>query len=186
MKRIISCCALFCLSAVSLTAQQKATDVTAPLHALQPDYVIPYRIPAEKDIKSVLDRVFHYLDSVTHPSFINRQTNVEIPNGTSPDTNSIFKQGDFRLTSYEWGVTYSGMLAVTETSGDTKYKEYAKKRLELISNALPAFKSLYQATPKIQIRCDLSSNQKHSMMQVPCAPLQLKCFVRVVRLRSAQ
>ncbi len=148
MKRIIGCCALFCLSGVSLTAQQKATDVTAPLHALQPDYVIPYRIPAEKDIKSVLDRVFHYLDSVTPPSFINRKTNVEIPNGTSPDTNSIFKQGDFRLTSYEWGVTYSGMLAITETSGDAKYKEYVKKRLELVSNALPGFKTLYQATPK--------------------------------------
>ena len=97
MKRMIGCFALSCLSSVLLTAQQKATDVTAPLHALQPDYVIPYRIPVEKDIKDVLDRVFNYLDGVTPPSFINRKTNTEIPNGTSPDTNSIFRQGDFRL-----------------------------------------------------------------------------------------
>ena len=115
---------------------------------MQPDYLIPYRIPVEKDVKSVLDRVFNYLDSVTPPLFINRRTNAVIANGASPDTNSVFKQGDFRLTSYEWGVTYSGMLAVTETSGDAKYKEYVKKRLELVSNALPAFKALYQATPK--------------------------------------
>ena len=39
-------------------AQQKATDVTAPLHALQPDYPVPYGAPSVTSVKSVLDKLF--------------------------------------------------------------------------------------------------------------------------------
>jgi rhamnogalacturonyl hydrolase YesR len=128
-------------------AQQKGNDVTAPLHALQPDYPVPYIVPAEAGVKSVLDRVFHYLDSTTPPQFFNRATNAVVSNVNDPDTNIIFKPGDFRLTSYEWGVTYGAMLSVAEATGDKKFSDYAKKRLELIAHAVPAFRTLYQRIP---------------------------------------
>lgn len=128
---------------------QRGNDVNTPLHALQPDYPVPYVIPTAATVKTVLDRVFHYLDSVTPPVFIHRTTREMIAGDVSkPDTNIIFKQGDFRLASYEWGVTYSGMLQTTEATGDTKYREYTQKRMEMLANAVPAFRSLYQKTPK--------------------------------------
>jgi rhamnogalacturonyl hydrolase YesR len=137
-----------CLAASTATAQQKANDVNAPLHAMQPNYDVPYTIPTQKTVKVVLDRVFNYLDTVTPPKFINRVTRQEVTDVTKPDTNIIFMPGDYRLTSYEWGVTYAGMLSATEATGDNKFAAYTKRRLEFIAAAVPAFRSLYQQTPK--------------------------------------
>src|SRR5215217_6196459 len=91
----------------SISFGQRPNDVTAPLHAMQPDYPVPYVIPDAQRVKVVLDRVYNYLDSVTPPAFINRTTKEVVTDVSRPDTNIIFKQGDFRLTSYEWGVTYA-------------------------------------------------------------------------------
>ncbi|HEX7844602.1 MAG TPA: glycoside hydrolase family 88 protein, partial [Chitinophagaceae bacterium] len=78
---------------------QKANDVTTPLHAMQPDYPVPYKIPAPENVKAVLNKVYNYLDSVTPPQFINRNTKVIVSDVSNPDTNIVFKPGDFRLTS---------------------------------------------------------------------------------------
>jgi len=147
MKRFI-CTGFFIYTGTLLVvAQQKPNDVTSPLHALQPDYLIPYVVPTEAGVKNVLDKVFHYLDSTTPPVFINRLTNNTVSNLADPDTNIVFRQGDFRLTSYEWGVTYSGMLSVAEATGDKRFADYTKKRLELIAHAVPGFRLLYQKKP---------------------------------------
>ena len=127
-------------------AQQKATDVTAPLHALQPDYPVPYGAPSVTSVKSVSDKLFNYLDAVTPPHFINKKTTEAITSLNSVDTNTIFKPGDFRLTSYEWGVTYSGMLEVGKATGDVKYTNYTKNRFNFLADAYPVFKSLFQKT----------------------------------------
>src|SRR5258706_13287691 len=106
MKR--SLCTVFAVSfVISLTnAQQRANDVTTPLHALQPDYPIPYVIPTETSVKIILDRIFGYLDSTTPPAFMNRATNAVVANVADPDTNIVFKPGEFLLTSYECVRTY--------------------------------------------------------------------------------
>ncbi|HEX7906019.1 MAG TPA: glycoside hydrolase family 88 protein [Chitinophagaceae bacterium] len=141
---------LYLLSIVGATIvhAQKANDVTTPLHAMQPDYPVPYSIPVQANVKIVLDRIFHYLDSVTPPQFINRDSKAVITDISNPDTTIIFKPGDYRLTSYEWGVTYSGMLRAAETTGDKKYADYTKTRMEFLASSFPAFNALYQKTPK--------------------------------------
>ena len=149
MTKFFSCILItFYFTLPVATAQQKANDVTAPLHAMQPNYDVPYNIPTQKTVKQVLDRVFNYLDTVTPPQFINRVIRQVVTDISRPDTNVVFMPGDFRLTSYEWGVTYAGMLSATEATGDPKFAEYTKKRLEFIAAAAPAFSSLYQQTPK--------------------------------------
>src|SRR4051812_21516711 len=95
---------------LALSAQvNKPNDVSVPLHALKPDYPFPYDIPTREKVKASLDRIYYYLDSVTPIGFVNRKDNMAFT-GSMPDTNIVFKKGDFRLTSYEWGVTYAGML----------------------------------------------------------------------------
>ena len=140
--------ALFCILHVFSSFCQRPNDVTAPLHAMQPDYPVPYTVPDAQKVKAVLDRVFNYLDSVTPAAFINRSTGQVITDISKPDTNIVFKPGDFRLTSYEWGVTYSGMLEAGAATGDKKYTDYTKTRLEFLAEAAPAFRALYQQTPK--------------------------------------
>ena len=144
-KNIYFFCIAVCFS-LFVQAQQRTNDVITPLHTLQPDYQVPYIIPTGESVKNVLNKIFVYLDSVTPPVFINRLTNTSAIPGINPDTNIIFKRGDFRLTSYEWGVTYSGMLAVASATGNNIYADYTKKRLEFIADAVPAFRILYQKT----------------------------------------
>ena len=144
-----SCLVLFnCFLCFTMKAQQKANDVNAPLDALQPDYAVPYKIPTPASIKAVTDKIFYYLDSVTPPQFINKQTGQTLASPSLVDTNTIFKPGDFRLTSYEWGVTYAAMLRVFKSTGDHKYLDYTKKRFEVIGEYANAFKSIYQKTPR--------------------------------------
>ncbi len=129
-------------------AQQKANDVTTPLHLLKPDYEIPYGAPKPEQVKAVLDKVFTYLDATTPAQFVNRRTGATVSAGATADTNWILKQGDFRLTSYEWGVTYAGMLRAAETTGDQRYGNYTRQRLEFIADAVPAFKNLAEQYPR--------------------------------------
>src|SRR4030095_2065579 len=112
-----------------LASAQKANDVTTPLHALQPDYPVPYGAPKIEMVKAVLDRLYNYLDRTTPIGFVDRNTGGEV-SLNSIDTNTIVKRGDFRLTSYEWGVTYGGMLEASAATGDQKFSDYTKKRVD--------------------------------------------------------
>jgi rhamnogalacturonyl hydrolase YesR len=139
---------LFLILCNSLKAQNpRANDVTAPLHALAPSYPVPYTIPKTEEIKAVLIRVYNYLDSVTPFQFTNRLTNEAVKGLSNIDTNTIVKPGDFRLTSYEWGVVYSGMLRAGEITNDDRFTNYAKNRMNFIANSIDAFRALYQKYP---------------------------------------
>jgi rhamnogalacturonyl hydrolase YesR len=142
LKRILAPACMLCIS--SLTYAQKANDVTAPLHALQPDYPVPYNPPTTEAVKKVLDRIYNYLDAGTPAQFINRSSGEAVSNISAADTNTIFRPGDFRLTSYEWGVTYSGMLQVAAATGDKRYTTYTTSRMQLIADGVPVFKPMLE------------------------------------------
>ena len=121
----------------SIAAQ---TDATTPLHLLKPDYPVPYGIPKPDEVKAVLDRVRNYLDSVSPTGFINEKTGEEITDLSKVDENTILKRGDFRIVSYEWGVTYAGMLLAGEATGDSRFRDYTESRLSFIAKAAASFK----------------------------------------------
>jgi rhamnogalacturonyl hydrolase YesR len=129
-----------------VNAQKPSTvknDVTAPLHALQPDYPVPYKAMQKDEIKRYLDKVFNYLNNVTPARMINKSTGIEVKDISELDTNTIVEQKDFRLTSYEWGVTYSALQRATETSGDKKYADYVKTRFDFLAKWIPAIKEKF-------------------------------------------
>ncbi len=121
-------------------SQTPVNDVTTPLHRLQPDYVTPYGAPKPEEVKAVLNRVFGYLDATTPIGFINEKTSAPITDLTKVDSNIILARGDFRIVSYEWGVTYAGMLALADATGDKKYRDYVEKRLQFIGDSAVKFK----------------------------------------------
>jgi rhamnogalacturonyl hydrolase YesR len=61
-----------------------------------------------------------------------------------------FSKGDFRPISYEWGVTYSGMLALHQLTGQDRFKKYVFDRLGFIEKALPAAKDFSLKHPDKQ------------------------------------
>ena len=128
------------LLAGQVFGQQPTTDATTPLHLLKPNYPIPYGIPKPEEVVAVLNRVHRYLDSVTPIGFVNEKTGEEITDYSKIDENTILKRGDFRIVSYEWGVTYAGMLLASKATGDSRFREYTEKRLAFIASAASSFK----------------------------------------------
>jgi len=151
MKKHVILLILFSFSFFFSTVAQQTTvrgnDVNTPLHLLQPNYPVPYGVPAKDSIVKTLDRIYNYLAAVTPPQVIDRKTNELISDYSKADSNSIFKPGDFRLMSYEWGVTYSGMLLATAATGDKKYADYSRQRMQFIGVIAPFFKKLYAKNP---------------------------------------
>ena len=134
---------VFILSPTNAQQPPAKNDVTTPLHLMKPDYLVPYGAPAKENVKAVLDRVFNYLDAATPAQMINKQTGEVINEVDKLDTNTVIKPGDFRLTSYEWGVTYSAMQRTAETTGDSKYSDYVKTRFDFLSKWVPAVKQKF-------------------------------------------
>ena len=123
MKKILL--PLIALVPVLCTAQVQ-NDANAPLHLMKPAYSYPYGIPKKEDVKNTMDRILDYLDKTTF---------MELD-----ETGKNLKRGDYRLTSYEWGVTYSAMLRAGELTGDKRYTRYAVDRMEYLAKLAPDFK----------------------------------------------
>ncbi|MCH5718308.1 glycoside hydrolase family 88/105 protein [Niabella hibiscisoli] len=131
-------------TAVSVSAQYvsgKGNDATMPLHLMKPDYDIPYGEATPEKVKVVLDRVYNYLNAVTPASLADKQTEglVEL---SKAGENAILKKGDFRLTSYEWGVTYTGMLEASAATGDKRYAQYSVNRINFLGDVVKHYKGL--------------------------------------------
>ena len=134
----------FCLAVLLFFAQpvfaqqpQPQTDATTPLHLLRPDYPVPYGIPQPQEVARLLNLIHAYLDETTPTGFVNARTNAPLSDLTQIDANTTLRRGDFRIVSYEWGVTYAGMLLATEATGDPRFRDYAEKRLQFIADSAP-------------------------------------------------
>lgn len=140
------------LSILSLVsnAQHKTgiqNDSNTPLHELQPDYRVPYAGTTPETVKVILDRVYTYLEEVTPPKIVSSVTGDVITNTRKPDGNAMLQQGDFRLTSYEWGVTYAGMMLAGENLGDKRFTDYTANRLNFLAQAADYFSSFERTFP---------------------------------------
>jgi len=140
---------LVCYCGLAVHAQ-KINDSTKALHWMAPNYDTPYGKPDEKGITVVLDRIYNYLNQTTPMVLIDKVTKAEVTDYAIIDANTIFKPGDFRLLSYEWGVTYAGMLLATQVTGDPKYADYTKSRLKFISEIRNGFVKLEEKQPGIK------------------------------------
>ena len=130
MKFLILTFISFFIGLVSVTAQKN--DFTTPLHALQPDYPVPYGAPKKEQVKQVLDRIYNYLNKNTAAKVINAATKQPANDLKLVKDKVVFEPGIFRLTSYEWGVTYAGMLLAAEATGEKYFADYTNSRLKLL------------------------------------------------------
>lgn len=130
---------VFALGLCTMVNAQK-TDATAPLHLTQPDYPTPYVIPQKENIKTVLDRVYNFLDKNSASKIIDANTKAVITDYKKSNQDIIFEPGAFRLTSYEWGVTYAGMLLAANATGEKYFADYSNKRIQLITDIAANYK----------------------------------------------
>ena len=101
------------------TDESELNDANTPLHLLQPDYDTPYEIPQADSVKATMDRILNYVDTTTFMQ--TEPVDATAEGAESEGSMQQLKRGTFRLTSYEWGVTYSAMLRAGEVTGDEAY-----------------------------------------------------------------
>ena len=126
--------------AVFAQSTPQVTDSNTPLHLLKPAYPVPYGPVTTEQVSEVLRRVHAYLESSTPSRFVSRDSGKPIDDPAALGDGAAFEPGAFRPISYEWGVTYSGMLLAADVTGDARYREYAAKRLRLIADAARAYR----------------------------------------------
>jgi unsaturated rhamnogalacturonyl hydrolase len=112
--------------------QPPHTDATTPLHEMRPDYRVPYNPTTPEAVAEVLKRVHGFLDSNTPTTWIDVETGKEVADPVSAKGRVEPKPGAFRLMSYEWGVTYSGMLRAGAATSDPRYTDYVATRLKVV------------------------------------------------------
>ena len=122
-------------------AEEEINDTNTPLHELKPDYKTPYGELTVEQVQKDMDRVFHYIDSVTPAKVLDADGN-EITDLANLPSGAKLNPGTFRLTSYEWGVTYQALLDAAEILNDPKYKDYVTTRFKLLNDATPGFLAL--------------------------------------------
>ena len=143
-------CILLLLMAMGVTADaQQVNDNNTPLHLMKPANQQRYGIPTVEAVRQTMDRVLRYIDGETPAQLVDHKTGKAVARPQEITVDTYLRQGGFRLTSYEWGVTYSGALAAWNATGDKAYRDYVLRRLELLAAIAPRFKELYAQNPGI-------------------------------------
>lgn len=143
--------ALFFAAILARSAAQTPASSMMPavapanLYMLPPDYPMPYGPVTVESITGLLNRIHAYLEARTPARIVDRTTGAEIADFSEPNTNAIIERGHFQIISYEWGVTYSGMLLAAENTGDDRFRDYALKRLQFVVDQTPYFRNLQEA-----------------------------------------
>ena len=109
---------LIVVSILAINSYAQQNDSNTPLHLLKPAYRNGYGVPTIDEVKATVDKVFHYIEPNTPARLVDGKPEV----------------GAFRLTSYEWGVTYSALLAAYNSTGDEKYRDYVFSRMNFFVN----------------------------------------------------
>ena len=139
------------MAGISANAQKKevVNDSNTPLHLLQPAYKVPYGALSVEDVKNDMDRVLHYLEANTPTRVVNKNNGKVITDYTKINSNSQLERGAFRLTSYEWGVTYSAMLKAGEVTGDQAFTDYTVSRHSFLAEQAPKWAEIAEAGGEI-------------------------------------
>ncbi len=129
------------LAAAILSAPAARPDPAATMDAatqirsgmIPPGYPVPYDPATPAQIKAVLDRVLTYLETASPVRIVDRDTSQPVADLAQLPARPALVPGAFLLTSYEWGVTYSGMLHAAAATGDPRYRAYVDERLGAIA-----------------------------------------------------
>ncbi len=148
MKQKLTISILLMCGAMTASAQQ-VNDNNTPLHLMKPAYQVGYGVPTKASVKATMDRVLRYIDAETPASLIDKQSGREVTNLKDITPTTQLKQGGFRLTSYEWGVTYSAVLTAYGVTGDKAYLDYVSTRHRLLADIAPIYQKFHANKQKI-------------------------------------
>jgi rhamnogalacturonyl hydrolase YesR len=96
----------------------------------------------QSSIRAVMTRVHGYLLTASPLRPINGATGAAVSLDNMP-RNVAFGRTDIRITTYEAGVIYAGMLRATTVTGDQRYRNYVNTRLTGIARMAAHMRTNY-------------------------------------------
>ncbi len=96
----------------------------------------------QSSIRAVMTRVHGYLLTASPLRPINGDTGAAVSLDNMP-RNVAFGRTDIRITTYEAGVIYAGMLRATTVTGDQRYRNYVNTRLSGIARMAAHMRTNY-------------------------------------------
>lgn len=123
-------------------------DANTWLHLMEADYKVPYGSIDTLAIKSLMMRVYDYLNNHTPGALVDAATDQEVTSFKKLPEKVKLKNGDFRITHYEWGVTYASMILAGEVTNDPRYTDYARERLTFINELYKIYRPRFEKDPK--------------------------------------
>lgn len=105
---------------------------------------VDYGIVSSAEVKNDMKRVLEYLEKNTPYEVIDGQAGRSIASDVELSRNARLKQGIFPLVGNESGMAYSAMLAAANLIEDNSYRDYVRKRLVFLTEALPLFGKAYE------------------------------------------
>lgn len=156
-------------------AQSTATQIDTPPQVdpgvysgrLKPNYPTPYEPASEQSIRATLQRVHGYLEQASPLRVVDGETGAAVSDLNKLPARVALDRTDLLILTYEWGVTYSGMLLAAETTGDARYRKYTHERLAGIATVAAHAKKHLAAdgsVPKVEHGFSLRSILKpHSL-----------------------
>jgi len=129
------------LVAVAVSAQSRPNQIhVSPQEnpgvysgRLEVDYPTPYPPATEAQIRATLERVHAYVEKAAPVQVIDGDTGAAAPDLTKLPAHVALARTDFQILTYEWGVTYAGMLSAAKVTGDERYREYTGRRVTAIA-----------------------------------------------------
>ena len=131
---------MFMAAASAVLAQSTPKEQTATPQSnpgvysgrLDVDYPTPYAPATEAQIREVLERVHAYLLEASPVKVVDAETGAAASLTSLPEHVALART-DLLVASYEWGVTYAGMLRTAEVTGDARYRDYTNERVSAIA-----------------------------------------------------
>jgi rhamnogalacturonyl hydrolase YesR len=122
-------------------AQSTATQIhTAPQvdpgvysGRVKPNYPTPYEPASAESIQATLQRIHGYLEQASPLRVVDGATGTVVSDLKNLPAQAALDRTDLLILTYEWGVTYSGMLLAAEVTGDARYRKYTQERLNGIA-----------------------------------------------------
>ena len=100
---------------------------------LKVDYPTPYELATVEQIRAVVDRVYSYAVEAAPVRVVNGDTGETVTNLNQLPATVALARTDLQIVTYEWGVTYAGMMLLAKVTGDARFDRYTDERVTAIA-----------------------------------------------------
>lgn len=100
---------------------------------LKVNYPTPYELATVEQIRAVVDRVRAYAVHAAPVSVVNAETGEAVQDLGALPPQVALARTDLQINTYEWGVTYAGMMLLSQVTGDARFNQYTDERVTALA-----------------------------------------------------